>query len=155
MEEATWVPTFISVFFFLTHPDVKNLCLPQLWAVPKALTTIPSYHSGWHPLKPQVKINLLSFSCFLMVVYRDRNHGSYRVSGTVASLTPSDCSVPSIPRHTRNTCLWRKGWKVKTVFTSWKNRGQKTAGQQYRCLGFTAHEWKMCLSWLKDVNVLG
>lgn len=53
---------------------------------------------GWHPLKPQVKVNLLSVSFFLLVVYSDKNHGSYRVNGNVTFLAPSDylISPPSL-----------------------------------------------------------
>lgn len=94
-----YLSAFISVFC-LIHPGMKNLCLPPLWDVPKALPTMPSHHNEWHPLKPRAKINLLSFSCFLLVVYRERNHGSYRVSGSVTTLAPSDCSTSPIPPQT-------------------------------------------------------
>lgn len=131
------------IWLLLDPPSYEKPLPATTVGFPKALPTRPSHHNGWYPLKPRAKRNL-SFSCFLLVIYKERRaHTGYvavwhSCSQWLFNFPPSLDRQQSLPL--------KKRIKAKTVFTPWRDRGQRTTGQWYRCPVFTAYEWKMSAS---------
>lgn len=107
--ERSYLSAFRSVFC-LTHPVMKNLCLPPLWDFQKLCPPC-------HPMvSTQTTGEKKPFLLLLLAGYLQRKEGSYRVSSSVTLLLPVTVHFSPIPRQTAIPASEKKNKSQDSIY---------------------------------------